>query len=149
LSLRQTEKFVYQDFLPIILFTVLAGVLIGLPLVMQYLLSPRKNKGGDKLTSYECGELPEGSAWVKFNIRFYVIALIFLIFDVEIVFLFPWAVVYQDLGLLAFIEAFLFVLILVVGFIYVWAKGDLDWVKMNVRYGKGRYANLKTEEDKA
>ena len=139
----------HQDFLPIIIFIGLAAVLIGLPLVLQYLLSPRNNKGGEKLISYECGELPEGSAWVKFNIRFYVIALIFLIFDVEIVFLFPWAVVYQELGLLAFIEAFLFVLILVVGFIYIWAKGDLDWVKMNVRYGKGRYANLKTEGDKA
>ena len=139
----------YQDFLPIIIFTILAVVLIGLPLVLQYFLSPRNNKGGEKLISYECGELPEGSAWVKFNIRFYVIALIFLIFDVEIVFLFPWAVVYQELGLLAFIEAFLFVLILVVGFIYIWAKGDLNWVKMNVRYGKGRYANLKTEGNKA
>ena len=135
----------YQDFLPIIIFIILAAVLIGLPLVLQYLLSPRNNKGGEKLISYECGELPEGSAWVKFNIRFYVIALIFLIFDVEIVFLFPWAVVYQELGLLAFIEAFLFVLILVVGFIYIWAKGDLNWVKMNVRYGKGRYANLITK----
>ena len=138
----------YQDFLPIIIFIGLAVVLIGLPLVLQHLLSPRNNKGGEKLISYECGELPEGSAWVKFNIRFYVIALIFLIFDVEIVFLFPWAVVYQELGLLAFIEAFLFVLILVVGFIYIWAKGDLDWVKMNVRYGKGRYASLRTEGDK-
>ena len=138
----------YQDFLPIIIFIGLAVALIGLPLCLQYILSPRKNKGGDKLISYECGEIPEGSAWVQFNIRFYVIALIFLIFDVEIVFLFPWAVVYQELGLLAFIEAFIFVLILVVGFIYVWAKGDLDWVKMNVRYGKGRYANLKTDGDK-
>ena len=139
----------YQDFLPIIIFTVLAVCLVGLPLGLQYILSPRKNKGGDKLLSYECGEIPEGSAWVQFNIRFYVIALIFLIFDVEIVFLFPWAVVYQELGLLAFIEAFIFVLILVVGFVYVWVKGDLDWVKMNVRYGKGRYSNLKAEGDKA
>ena len=138
----------YQDFLPIIVFTGLAVALIGLPLILQHLLSPRKNKGGDKLLSYECGEVPEGSAWVQFNIRFYVIALIFLIFDVEIVFLFPWAVVYQELGLLAFIEAFLFVLILVVGFIYVWVKGDLDWVKMNVRHGEGRYANLKSEGEK-
>ena len=138
----------YQDFLPIIIFSGLAVCLVGLPLGLQYILSPRKNKGGDKLLSYECGEIPEGSAWVQFNIRFYVIALIFLIFDVEIVFLFPWAVVYQDLGLLAFIEAFIFVLILVVGFVYVWAKGDLNWVKMNVRYGKGRYADLKTEGGK-
>ena len=139
----------YQDFLPIIIFTGLAVVLIGLPLGLQFILSPRENKGGDKLLSYECGEIPEGSAWVLFNIRFYVIALIFLIFDVEIVFLFPWAVVYQELGLLAFIEAFIFVLILVVGFAYVWVKGDLDWVKMNVRYGKGRYANLKTKGENA
>ena len=138
----------YQDFLPIIIFTVLSAVLIGVPLGLQFLLSPRDNKGGEKLSSYECGEIPEGSAWVTFKIRFYVIALIFLIFDVEIVFLFPWAVVYQELGLLAFIEAFIFVLILVVGFVYIWAKGDLDWVKMNVRYGKGRYANLKTEGNK-
>ena len=135
----------YQDFLPIIIFTILAIALIGLPLAIQHLVAPRQNKGGDKLESYECGEIPEGSAWVKFNIRFYVIALIFLIFDVEIAFLFPWAVVYQELGLLAFIEAFLFVFILLVGFAYVWAKGDLDWVKMNVRYGKGRYANLQTK----
>tara|TARA_B100000686_G_scaffold343290_1_gene423853 strand:- start:909 stop:1331 length:423 start_codon:yes stop_codon:yes gene_type:complete len=139
---------VYQDFLPIIVFTGLAVALIGLPLALQHLLSPRKNKGGDKLLSYECGEVPEGSAWVQFNIRFYVIALIFLIFDVEIVFLFPWAVVYQELGLLAFVEAFLFVLILVIGFMYVWVKGDLDWVKMNVRHGEGRYANLKSEGEK-
>ena len=138
----------YQDFLPIIIFTGLAIALIALPLALQFILSPRNNKGGDKLLSYECGEIPEGSAWVQFNIRFYVIALIFLIFDVEIVFLFPWAVVYQELGLLAFIEAFIFVLILVVGFVYVWAKGDLNWVKMNVRYGKGRYADLKTEGGK-
>ena len=137
----------YQDFLPIIIFTILALALIGLPLALQYILSPRKNKGGDKLISYECGEIPEGSAWVKFNIRFYVVALIFLIFDVEIVFLFPWAVVFQELGLLAFIEAFIFILILVVGFAYVWMKGDLDWVKMDVRYGKGRYANLEREGD--
>ena len=137
----------YQDFLPIVFFVVLAVALIGLPLLLQYILSPRHNKGGDKLISYECGEIPEGSAWVRFNIRFYVIALIFLIFDVEIIFLFPWAVVFQELnsigmGALAFIEAFIFVLILVVGFIYIWKKGDLDWVKMNVRYGKGRYENL-------
>ena len=138
---------VYQDYLPIVIFTALAVALIGLPLILQYLLSPRHNKGGDKLVSYECGEIPEGSAWVKFNVRFYVIALVFLIFDVEIVFLFPWAVVYQQLGLLAFIEAFLFVSILVVGFAYVWVKGDLDWVRMNVKYGRGRYSNLKTKEE--
>ena len=100
----------YQDFSPIIIFILLAIALVILPLILQSLMSPKQNKGGDKLISYECGELPEGSAWVKFNIRFYIIALIFIIFDVEVIFMFPWAVVFQDLGLLAFIEMMLFLL---------------------------------------
>ena len=138
----------YTDFLPVAVYVVLAIALIALPLVIQYIVSPRHNKGGEKLESYECGEVPEGSAWVKFNVRFYVIALIFLIFDVEVIFLFPWAVVFKSLtesgfGLLAFIEMFVFVLILIVGFAYVWVKGDLDWVKGKLKYGEGRYSNLK------
>ena len=142
----------YTDFLPVPIYAVLVVALVALPLVIQYIVSPRHNKGGEKLTSYECGEVPEGSAWVKFNVRFYVIALIFIIFDVEVIFLFPWAVVFQSLvdsglGFLAFIEMFIFVLILIIGFAYVWVKGDLDWVRMNVKYGKGRYANLQTEKE--
>ena len=138
----------YQDFLPVAIFIVLAIILLIAPLVIQSLISPRFNKGGDKLEIYECGELPEGSAWVQFNIRFYIIALIFIIFDVEVVFLFPWAVVFKDLGLIAFIEVMIFLGILVVGFAYVWSKGDLDWVKMKLKYASGRYANLGTEEGK-
>ena len=87
----------YTDFLPVAVYVVLAIALVALPLVIQYIVSPRHNKGGEKLESYECGEVPEGSAWVKFNVRFYVIALIFIIFDVEVIFLFPWAVVFQSL----------------------------------------------------
>ncbi len=132
----------YQDFLPVAIFIVLAIILLIAPLVIQSLISPRFNKGGDKLEIYECGELPEGSAWVQFNIRFYIIALIFIIFDVEVVFLFPWAVVFKDIGLLAFIEVMIFLSILIVGFIYVWMKGDLDWVKMKLKYASGRYAHL-------
>ena len=123
----------YQDFLPIIIFTGLAVALIGLPLALQYILSPRKNKGGDKLISYECGEIPEGSAWVQFNIRFYVIALVFLIFDVEIVFLFPWAVVFleqRDLGnSVPFFAMLLFLGVLFFALIYAWKKGVLEWQK--------------------
>ena len=138
----------YTDFLPVAVYVVLAVALVALPLVIQHIVSPRHNKGGEKLESYECGEIPEGSAWVKFNVRFYVIALIFIIFDVEVIFLFPWAVVFKGLsesgfGLLAFIEMFAFVVILIVGFAYVWIKGDLDWVKMKLKYGEGRYSNLK------
>ncbi len=142
----------YTDFLPVPIYAVLVVALVALPLVIQYIVSPRHNKGGEKLTSYECGEVPEGSAWVKFNVRFYVIALIFIIFDVEVIFLFPWAVVFQslvdsELGFLAFIEMFIFVLILIIGFAYVWVKGDLDWVKMKIKYGEGRYKNLKIKEN--
>ena len=84
---------------------------------------------------------------MQFNIRFYVIALIFLIFDVEVVFLFPWAVVFKDLGLLAFVEMAIFLLILIVGLAYVWKKGDLDWVKYRVKYARGRYRKVVTEEE--
>ena len=133
----------YQDFSPIIIFILLAIALVILPLILQSLMSPKNNKDGDKLISYECGELPEGSAWIKFNIRFYIIALIFIIFDVEVIFMFPWAVVFQDLGLLAFIEMMLFLSILLVGFAYVWVKSDLDWVKMKLKYAHGRYGHLK------
>jgi NADH-quinone oxidoreductase subunit A len=81
----------------------------------------------NKLTSYECGEEPIGSPWIKMNIRFYVIALIFLIFDVETVFLLPWALVFKNLGMFAFVEMLIFIAILLVGYAYVWVKGDLDW----------------------
>tara|TARA_B100001094_G_C18122445_1_gene767602 strand:- start:109 stop:540 length:432 start_codon:yes stop_codon:yes gene_type:complete len=142
---------VYRDFLPVIFFIFLAIALVALPLVIQYIVSPRHNKTDNKQMSYECGEVPEGSAWVKFNVRFYVIALIFIIFDVEVIFLFPWAVIFQELsmnglGLLAFVEMFIFVLILIVGFAYVWVKGDLDWVKMKVKYAEGRYSKLKIKD---
>ena len=135
----------YQDFLPVAIFIVLAIILLVAPLIIQSLISPKFNKGGDKLEIYECGELPEGSAWVQFNIRFYIIALIFIIFDVEVVFLFPWAVVFKDIGLLAFIEVMIFLSILIVGFIYVWMKGDLDWVKMKLKYASGRYSHLESK----
>ena len=136
----------YTDFLPVIVFTVLAIALVALPLAIQYIVSPRHNKNDDKQMSYECGEIPEGSAWVKFNVRFYVIALIFIIFDVEVIFMFPWAVVFQDLGLLAFVEMMLFLIILHVGFAYVWVKSDLDWVKMKLKYAFGRYSHLKDKK---
>lgn len=136
----------YFNFAPILIFIIIGLILAGVPFLLQSILSPKFNKGGEKLTTYECGEVPEGSAWVKFNIRFYIIALVFIIFDVEVIFLFPWAVVFQDLGLLAFIEMMIFIFILVVGFAYVWVKGDLDWVKMNLKYGRGRYSQLAVDE---
>ena len=116
------------DFGRVFIFFIIGGVFVAGGLVMSWLLRP-KRPYPEKLTSYECGELPVGDAYVKFNIRFYVIALVFLIFDVEVVFLFPWAVVYQKLGTFAFVEMAIFLAILFVGYAYVWRKGDLDWDK--------------------
>jgi len=122
---------------------VLFGVLFGAGFVLlniyvlSRLLAPRI-KDEEKLTTYECGEPAVGSAWVRFDMRFYTTALVFLIFEVEVVFLLPWAVVYNDLvalgrdsggALFPFLEILVFVLILGVGLVYVWVKGDLDWVK--------------------
>ncbi len=92
----------------------------------------------EKLLNYECGEDPVGSPWVKFNIRFYMVALGFIIFDVETVFLFPWAVVFRELGLFAFIEMMIFVLVLMVGLAYIWAKGDIEWVKPRLPWNTGQ-----------
>jgi len=136
----------YRDFGTVFFATVIAIVFVCVPLLIAWLVAP-SNKTKEKLETYECGEVVEGSAWLQFNIRFYVIALIFLIFDVEVVFLFPWAVVFKELGLLALIEMGIFLLILVVGLAYVWVKSDLDWVKRRVRYGTGRYQKIAIEQD--
>ena len=120
-------------------------MLLTVALLLSKILAPSK-PSENKLDTYECGEEAEGSAWVQFNIRYYVIALVFIIFDVEILFLFPWAVVYKSLGWLAFIEMAIFLIILIFGLIYVWKKGDLDWVKYKVKYGRGRYQKLSGKE---
>lgn len=116
------------DFATALIFMMMAAAFVGITLVISRLLQPRHPTPG-KVATYECGELPVGSSWIQFNIRFYVIALVFIIFDVEIVFLFPWAVVFKELGLFAFVEMAIFVVILLVGLAYVWRKGDLEWDK--------------------
>ena len=116
------------DFGRILIFFIIGTIFTAGGLVTAWLVRPSRGYP-NKLTTYECGEEPVGDTWVKFNIRFYVVALIFLIFDVEAVFLFPWAIVYQKLGMYAFVEMVVFLFILFVGYAYVWVKGDLDWDK--------------------
>jgi NADH-quinone oxidoreductase subunit A len=121
------------DFANVLVFTALGLGFVGVNLLIGKLLRP-DNPQTRKLSTYECGEPSTGTAWVNFNIRFYLVALIFIIFEVEIAFLFPVAVVFRELvesgeGLVAFIKAFIFVGILFLGLIYSWAKGDLEWVK--------------------
>ena len=109
----------------------IVGFLAG-GLAFWWLIRPARHSE-EKLTTYECGENPLGSAWIQFNIRFYVFALIFVVFDVEAAFLIPWAVVFSSLGLLAFLEGVVFIAILVVALAYVWRKGDLAWVRPEER----------------
>ena len=116
----------------LIFLVVIVGFLV-FNLFFWWLIRPSRFSE-EKLTTYECGENPTGSAWVQFNIRFYVIALIFIIFDVEVAFILPCAVVFKDWvlhdrGMTAFLEIAIFVVILLAGLAYVWAKGDLNWVK--------------------
>ena len=110
---------------------VAVGFLVVNLLVWKVIRPSRYSE--EKLTTYECGENPTGSAWIQFNIRFYVFAIIFIVFDVEAVFLLPWAVVFRQLGPLAFVEGLVFIAILVVALTYVWRKGDLEWVRAGDR----------------
>ena len=116
------------EFGRIFIFFLVGIVFVAGGLLTAWVVRPKRGYP-NKLTSYECGEEPVGNSWVKFNVRFYVVALIFLVFDVEVVFLFPWALVYQKLGSFALIEMFIFLAMLAVGYAYVWVKGDLDWDK--------------------
>jgi NADH-quinone oxidoreductase subunit A len=116
------------DFGVILLFFIIGFVFVGIGLLTSAIVRP-SHPNPIKNSTYECGEEPIGIPWIKFNNRFYVIALVFLLFDVEVVFLLPWAVVFKQLGWFAFIEMIVFVAILTAGLAYVWAKGDLDWEK--------------------
>ena len=116
------------DFGRVFIFFIIGAVFTAGGLITAWAIRPSRPYA-EKLSTYECGEEPVGYSWVRFNIRFYVVALIFLLFDVEIVFLFPWALVFQKLGMFAFVEMFIFLVILAVGYAYVWVKGDLEWDK--------------------
>ena len=125
------------EFGKILLIGVAGLLLVLFTLLLGRILSP-KRPTAEKLSTYECGEETVGTAWVQFNPRFYVIALVFLLFDVELLFIFPWATVFgrPDLiaadtrwGPFALLEMALFVGILIIGLVYVWGKGDLEWIK--------------------
>lgn len=114
------------EFGRVLMFFLIGGAFVAIGLLTAWLLRPARPYPSKNAT-YECGETPVGDTRIRFNIRFYVIALIFVIFDVEVVFLFPWALVYGALGWFAFFEMLAFLTILLVGYAYVWKKGDLDW----------------------
>lgn len=116
-----------SDWLYIGVFLLIAPVLPALALVIPRLIAPRK-PNQLKSQTYECGIETVGNTWVQFRVQYYIFALVFLIFDVETVFLYPWAVAFDQLPLFAVLEGVLFILILVAGLIYAWRKGVLEWI---------------------
>ena len=123
----------YFDLASVLVFLLLGGAFVVVNLLVgKLLLRPASGSEGHKLSTYECGEPTIGQAWIRFDIRFYTVALMFVVFDVEVALLFPWAAVFRDLvetgwGWLAFAEALTFIAILMAGLAYVWARGDIDW----------------------
>ena len=115
------------DYLPVLLFLVLGAVFVPLNLLIGSLIRPRIHEP-DKYAPYECGEESEGHLFNQFNPRFYVIALIFVIFEVELVFLFPWAIRLRELGWYGFVTGFIFLVILLLSLVYEWGKGNLEWI---------------------
>jgi NADH-quinone oxidoreductase subunit A len=115
-----------ENYLPILLFLII-GVLVGVgPLLIGTILGPRR-PDQQKDSPYECGFEAFESARMKFDVRYYLVAILFILFDLEIAFLFPWAVVLGDLGIFGYWAMVLFLAILVVGFLYEWKKGALEW----------------------
>jgi NADH-quinone oxidoreductase subunit A len=115
------------DYLPVLLFLVLGAVFVPLNLLIGSLIRPKIYEP-EKYTSYECGEESEGHLFNQFNPRFYVIALIFVIFEVELVFLFPWAILLRDLGWYGYAVGLIFLVILLLSLVYEWGKGNLEWI---------------------
>jgi len=115
-----------KDYFSIILFLSIALVLSFGFIVVNFLFSPKK-PDPEKLSAYECGFEPFSDSRMKFDVRFYLVAILFIIFDLEIAFLFPWAISLGNIGLLGFVSMMIFLFILTIGFIYEWKKGALDW----------------------
>lgn len=116
-----------EGYVPVLLFVVVASLFPVVTLVLARVLRP-SSLDREKLAPYECGVETTGEPRQRYSIRYYVVAVLFVVFDVETVFLFPWAVKYRALGLFGFVEMVIFLGILVIGYLYAWRKGALEWV---------------------
>ena len=115
-----------NDYLSIIIFLIIALILSTGFIFINFLFSPKK-PDPEKLSSYECGFEPFNDSRMEFDVRFYLVAILFIIFDLEIAFLFPWAISLGTIGLFGYVSMMIFLFILTIGFIYEWKKGALDW----------------------
>ena len=127
MNLIPLESFaISSQYLPIVIFLGIALGLSTVILLVPFILA-KSNPDREKLSQYECGFEGEGPARGEFNVQFYLVAILFIIFDLEIAFLFPWAVVLKDIGVFGFVSMMIFLSLLTVGFIYEWKKGALEW----------------------
>jgi NADH-quinone oxidoreductase subunit A len=116
-----------QNYIPVFIFIAVTLAIPAVTLVIAKLVRP-DNPFKTKLMPYECGIDPVDSARGRYTVRFYIVAILFVVFDVETIFLFPWAVLFKSLGMFGFIEMLVFLLILVVGYVWIWKKGALEWI---------------------
>ncbi|EYS91992.1 NADH-quinone oxidoreductase subunit A 1 [Bartonella bacilliformis str. Heidi Mejia] len=114
------------SYLPVLIFIIVSAVIVGVLLVMPYIVAYRA-PDPEKLSAYECGFNSFDDARMKFDVRFYLVSILFIIFDLEVAFLFPWAVSFHSIGMFGFWSMILFLAILMIGFIYEWKKGALEW----------------------
>src|SRR5659263_516727 len=119
---------ILNNYLPVVIFTIIGVVFVAISLFMSRMVRP-SNKTKEKLSTYECAEKPIGDARVHFNIQYYLIVIVFLIFDVEVLFLYPWAVQFKHLRPLGFLEMILFIEVLIIGLAYAWKKEALEWIQ--------------------
>jgi NADH-quinone oxidoreductase subunit A len=121
----------FANYLPLLMHFIVAGLLAGAIVTLSWIIGQRKPNRA-KLSPYECGMTPVGDARQRFSVKFYLVAMLFILFDVEAVFLYPWAVILKDLkkagqGLFGVVEMLVYIAIVLVGFFYIWKKGALDW----------------------
>ena len=114
------------EYVAVLASLVVAAIVPIAFLLVQWALSPRL-PSAIKSEAFECGNAPSGSAWGRFSVKFYLTAILFIVFDVEVVFLYPWAIEFRSLGMFGFVEMLVFVAILSLGLAYVWRKGALEW----------------------
>jgi NADH-quinone oxidoreductase subunit A len=117
-----------RHYIPIFLFALLAAAFPAVTLLIFNLIRPTPRPTGAKLKPYECGIPPEGDARGRYSVRFYIVAILFVVFDVETIFLFPWAVRFGALGLYGLVTMFVFLGILIIGYVWLYKKGALEWV---------------------
>ena len=115
------------QYIPILIYALLAASFPAVSLILFKYIRPDMKTTGARLEPYECGVPPEGTSRGRYSVRFYIVAILFVIFDVETIFLFPWAVLFHRLGLFGLVEMLIFLVILIVGYIYVWKRKALDW----------------------